>query len=104
MLEESKNPAVREAVVRAQQSGRRGDIAGVIANLQEAEKHATGREKSALQLELAQHFRDSKRHKEAAAYFRRVAEGADEETLRHHALKRVDAMLKRAEQNPQGEK
>jgi hypothetical protein len=91
-LEESKNLAVRDAVVRAQQSDRRNDTAGVITSLLEAEKRADGRERSAIRLELAQRFRDSGRYEEAAAWFRRVAEGADQDKLRQHALTKEETM------------
>jgi hypothetical protein len=97
-VEESANTAVRQAAVRAQQSDRRADIAGVIENLQQAEKAATGREKSALQLELAQRLRDANRFQEAAAYFRKAADGADQEELRKHATKKAEAMDKAEKQ------
>jgi hypothetical protein len=90
-LEESSNVAVRKAMVRAQESDHRGDIAGVIANLQQAEQYATGREKSAIQLELARRFMDSKQYKQAATYFRKTAESADQEGLREYALAHAEA-------------
>jgi hypothetical protein len=95
-VEESKNPAVRDAIVRAQQSDRRQDLESVIANLQEAEQAATGREKSAIQLELAQRFRDSDRFDEAGAWFVKVAADADQEALRKQALTRAETMANEA--------
>lgn len=95
-LEESKNPAVREAVVRAQQSDRKGDLAGVIANLQEAEKHAANEEKSAIQLELAQRLRDAQRYEEAAAYFQKAADESAQKGLQERMLKKRDVMKNEA--------
>ena len=71
----------------------RVNIAGVIAHLQEAEKQASGRERNALQLELAQ-LRDSRRYADAATYFKKAADETDQEELRKHALKKAEAMLK----------
>jgi hypothetical protein len=95
-LEESKNPRVREAVILAQQSDRRGDIAAVIVHLQEAEKQASGREKTALQLQLAQRFSDAGRYQDASAYFKKTAQATDQEELRKHAFKRAEEIEKKA--------
>jgi hypothetical protein len=96
-LEESKAPRVRDAVVRAQQCDRQKDTAGVIANLREAEKVATGREKHALQLELAQRYRDAKQCDDAAVWFQKVADSTDQPKLRDHALGRVGRMKAEAQ-------
>ena len=100
-LEDSANVAVRQAIVRAQKADREKDLAGVITNLLEAEKQAAGREKSSIQLELAQRFRDSQRYEEAAAWFKKTAEGADQPALQKHALGNSEAMTKKAEQHRQ---
>lgn len=91
-VEESTNVAVRKAVVLAQEADRRGDLAGVITNLQAAEKHAVGRELTVIQLELAQRFRDSGRTIEAATYFKNVAAGADQPELRKLALEKLNVL------------
>ena len=95
-VEKSTNAAVRQAVLRAQQCDRKGDLAGVIVNLKEAEQHATGREKSVLQLELAQRHRESGRLEEAENWFKKLAEGADQPALKNHALREMDDMNKKA--------
>jgi hypothetical protein len=96
-LEFSTNRVVQEAVVRAQESDLRGDMAGAIAQLEEAEKHATGREKSSLELGLAGRYRRSRQFTQAAAWFNKLAAGADQEGLRQHALREAEAIKKEAE-------
>jgi hypothetical protein len=96
-LEESTNRAVQIAIIKAQEKDMQKDIAGVIAHLQEAEKHATGRERDAIQLELAQRFRDSARFEEAAVWFKKVSEGADQAKLEEHARHKEEAMRKQAQ-------
>jgi hypothetical protein len=88
-VQDSENPAVRAAALRALEADKHDDFAGVIANLIEAEKNAEGREKTAIQLELAQRNRSAKRWMEAEQWFRAVAASADQEPLRKHALKRA---------------
>lgn len=100
-LEESKNPRVREAVVRAQFADRQRDVLSVITHLLEAEQHATGRERDALRLELAQRYRDLERFDEAGAWFEKAAAGADQPGLKRRAREKADAMkaeLKRQKQ------
>jgi hypothetical protein len=100
-VENSTNPAVRKAVIAAQECDRRKDIGGVITNLVVAETHAVGREKNAVQLELAQRLRDSGRYGEAAAWFKKLAEQADQDGLRKHARKNEQRMIEQAQaQNP----
>ena len=96
-LEDSTNTAVRQAIVRAQQADRRRDIGAVVVNLLEAEKHAAGRERDAIRLELAQRLRDSQRFEEAASWFQRVADNADQPGLKRQAQARVKAMKNEVE-------
>ena len=99
-VQQSADPAVREPVRRALESDRRGDIAGVIAGLSEAESHASGRERTALQMEIAQRYRDLKQWADAEKWFRKAASGADQEELRKHALKQAGEMLERSKHEP----
>ena len=101
-LEDSTNAVVRDAVIRAQKADRQRDLASVIANLKEAETNAKGREKLALQLELAHRHRDIMKYDEAAQWFQKVADGADQPKLRSHALVRVDRMKTEAAKFRQG--
>jgi hypothetical protein len=94
-VQDSKNAGVKAAVKRAQECDRKNDIPGVIANLTEAEKLASGREKTALQLEIAQRLRDSKQPDEAEKWFKKVATSADQPKLRDHAQKHADDMTAR---------
>jgi hypothetical protein len=96
-LEESTNSAVRQAVVRAQQSDRRGALAEVINYLQEAEGNATGDERTAPQLELAHRFRDSDQFEESASWFKKASELTLQEGVRTRALERAATMKNRAE-------
>jgi len=84
-LEDSPNPAVRQAILRAQAADRQKDIQGVITNLLEAEKHARGRERDAIRLELAQRYRDNNQLEEAAAWFDKAAAEADQPGLKKRA-------------------
>jgi hypothetical protein len=97
-LEDSTNMSVRTAVIEAQRSDRRGDLLGVIAHLQEAEKHATGRQKTVLQLQLGQRFRDRAAYAEAADFFKRAADSADQHALRMLALSKASAAERAATQ------
>jgi hypothetical protein len=101
-LEHSDSPGVREGVVRAQQSDRQGDLAEVIAHLEEAEQQARGPERSALQIELAQRLRDLSRPQAAALWFQKAAAETDQEELRKHALKRADAMAQESQRGGAG--
>jgi len=99
-VEESTNAAVRKAVVLAQEADRRGDLAGVISNLQAAELHAVGREQTVIQLELAQRFRDSGRTNEAALYFKNVSLGTDQLELKTVALDKLNQLANPATTKP----
>lgn len=103
-LEDSKNPAVRAAILRVQASDKRKDESGALAALLEAEKAATGREKHSIQLELAQRNRDAKRFDEAQKWFQTVADATEQPGLRKHALRRVDKMKDEAEREKQKKK
>ena len=96
-LEKSTNAAVRDAVIRTQVCDRQKDAAGALQNLKEAETAAQGREKSALRLEIAQRLRDTQRPAEAEAWFRKLAEGADQPALRQYALDKAEAMKREAQ-------
>jgi hypothetical protein len=106
-LERSTNAAVRDAIIRVQECDRLKDASGAITNLLQAEKSATGREKSAIQLELAQRLRDSGKPDEAAAWYTRLSQETDQEALRKDAVRRAEAMKQEAamkqkqEQGPQ---
>jgi hypothetical protein len=89
-VQNSDNPAVRDAARRALEADRRNDSAAAIAHLIEAETNATGREKTAIQLELAQRNRSAEQWKEAERWFRAAAATADQEPLRRRALTRAD--------------
>jgi lipopolysaccharide biosynthesis regulator YciM len=91
-LEESSNPNVRAAILRAQLADRQQDIEGVVTNLLAAEKHATHRERDAIRLELAQRYRDSGRLDEAAAWFEKAAAEADQPGLKKRAQEKGKAM------------
>lgn len=91
-VQDSENPAVRDAVKRALAADRGKDVAGVIVHLTEAEKHAAGREKMALQLELAQRHREINQLAEAQQWYEKLAEGADQPKLREHAEKKAALM------------
>lgn len=100
-LEDSTNAAVRAAILRVQAGDKRKDSAGAMAALLEAEKAAMGREKHAVQLELAQRMRDANRPEEAQQWFQRVADATEQPGLRKHALRRADAMKDLAQQQKQ---
>ena len=53
-LENSKNPVVRQAVIRAQNLAKAGDEAGSLAAMREAAELAKGKERHVLLLEVAQ--------------------------------------------------
>jgi hypothetical protein len=91
-LQKSGNPKVREAIVRAQEADKLKDMPGVITNLVEAEKHAAGRERDAIRLELAQRYRDSQRFEEAAAWFQKTADDADQSELKKRAQEEANTM------------
>jgi hypothetical protein len=96
-LEFSTNPAVKQAVIAAQECDRRKDMSGALTNLLQAASHATGRERDSLQMELAQRFRDTGRPEDAEPWFRKVAAQADQEGLRRIALERAGKMRLEAE-------
>ena len=58
--------------------------------LLEAEKHATGDEKLAVQLELAQRYRDTGNYELAVTYYKLVAQGTDQEYLKEDCLKNAE--------------
>jgi hypothetical protein len=95
-LENSKNAAVRAAILRVQASDKKKDVAAALAALLEAEKAATGREKHSIQLELAQRMRDASRFEEAQQWFQKVADATEQPGLRKHALRRADTMKEKA--------
>jgi len=96
-LEESPNPNVRNAIIRAQLADRQKDILGVITNLLEAEKHATGRERDAIRLELAQRYRDNQQFEEAAVWFEKLADEADQPGLKSRSRQKATVMKEEAE-------
>lgn len=97
-MQETKNAAVRDAIVRVQRADRLKDIEGVITNLLEAERYATGRERDAIRLELAQRYRDSGRLAEAAAWFQKTADDADQPALKQRAQEKANIMKDEMEQ------
>jgi len=97
-LEHSTNRPVREAIIAARHSARQRDIASVMAHLLEAERHAAGAERSAIQLELGQRFRAANQFATAKAWFQKAADGTNHEALRSHALNQATAMEIRAGQ------
>src|SRR5262249_36586235 len=72
-LEYSANPAVRQAVVKAQENAQKHDLVETRKSLLEAEKHAAGNEKIALQLELASRFQDAQQFAESATWLEKAA-------------------------------
>jgi hypothetical protein len=97
-LENSKNAAVRAAILRVQANDRKKDAATALAALFEAERAATGREKHSIQLELAQRLRDASRFEESQQWFQTVANATEQPGLRKHALRRADTMKEKARQ------
>ena len=97
-LEDSKNPNVRAAILAAQQSARQKDVPAVIRHLLEAEKHATGRERDAIRLELAQRYRDSDQLDQAAAWFDKLAAEADQPGLRRRSQNKAQDVRALAKQ------
>jgi len=95
-VESSTNAAVRAAVIRAQQLDRQGDATGVVAALSEAAQAATGRERDALNLEIAQRLRAMKRFTEADQFFTKVSIESDQPALRAKGLSRANAMKTKA--------
>jgi len=61
----------------------------VIQHFLKAEKHATGNEKLAIQMELAQKYWYSQNYRLCLEYYTRVAEGTDQIYLRKEALMHV---------------
>lgn len=90
-LEESRNPRVKAAMIRAQQADRKKDISGVITNLLEAESFATDRERDAIREEIAQRYRDNQQFEEAATWFQKLADEADQPGLRKRSGERAVA-------------
>jgi hypothetical protein len=103
-LENSKNAAVRAAILRVQENDKKKDAAGAIAALLEAEKAAAGREKHSIQLELAQRMRDAKRFDEAQQWFQKVADATEQPGLRKHALRRAQTMKEEAQKQNEAKK
>jgi hypothetical protein len=99
-LENSKNAAVRSAILRVQQSDRQKNAGAALAALQEAENAATGREKHSIQLELAQRTRDAQRFEEAEQWFQKIADATEQPGLKKHALRRVDKMKEQRASRP----
>jgi len=100
-LEDSSNPQVKAAIIRAQQADRKKDISGVITNLLAAESFATGHERDAIRLEIAQRYRDNKEYEEAAVWFQRVADEADQPGLRKRSGEKAVAARKEHERRQQ---
>lgn len=100
-LENSRNAAVREAILRVQANDNQKDKTAALAALLDAEKAATGREKHSIQLELAQRNRDAQRFDEAEQWFGKVAAETEQAGLRKHALRRVDKMKMLAQEQKQ---
>ncbi len=63
--------------------------------LEKAEKHAYGREKISIQLELAERYRDADNCKQANVYFTLVADGTEQEHLQTRAINEINACLKK---------
>jgi hypothetical protein len=95
-LQESTNAQVRAWVVWAQQLDRAHDKESALQALVQAETHARKREKTAIQMELAERHRDAQRFEEAAAWFQKVVDDADQPGLKQHALEDVNAMKKQS--------
>jgi hypothetical protein len=91
-LEDSRNPAVRGAVIRAQQFDRLGDGTNALAALREAARQATGRERDALHLEIAQRLSADQRFSEAETYFTQLASESDQAGLRTKAQRKAQVM------------
>jgi hypothetical protein len=91
-VEDSTDPAVRNAVVRAQQLDMQGDATNALAALVEAAQAAKGRERDALQLEIGQRLQAMERYVEAETYFTRLANEADQPALRARGLKKAETM------------
>ncbi len=91
-VEDSTNPAVRSAVVRAQQLDMQGDGTNALAALVEAAQAARGRERDALQLEIGQRLQAMEHFVEAETYFTRLATEADQPALRATGLKKAEKM------------
>jgi len=96
-LENSKNAAVRAAILRVQASDKKKDAAGALAALLDAEKVAAGREKHAIQLELGQRLRDARRFEEAEKWFQKIADDTEQSGLRKHASQEVGRMKEEAQ-------
>ena len=95
-LEYSTNTAVRQAVLLGQQCDRKKDAAGAMKYLLQAEKAAAGRDKLSLQMTLARRHEKLKHFADSTAWLQKVAQAADQEPLRAHALKEVGRVAKEA--------
>jgi hypothetical protein len=99
-LEYSTNPAVRQAVILGQQCDRKKDAAGAMKYLLQAESAAAGREKLSLQLALARRHKKQKHFTDSTAWLQKVAQAADQESLRAYALNESARVEKEASANP----
>ncbi|OQW97250.1 MAG: hypothetical protein BWK77_02255 [Verrucomicrobia bacterium A1] len=88
-VDRSQPVAVHEAVRRSQELYRAGDKEGAIRSLMEAEKHATGELKAALQHEVAKRLGYAGRYDEAASYYRKTAESTRQPGLKKEVLGRA---------------
>lgn len=94
-----------QSVIRtAAEEKRKKHFNNAINYLLGAEKHATGDEKIAIQLELAQRYRDAGNYELAVKYFNLVAHGTDQKHLREEALRNADKyqqeLLKKQKEQP----
>lgn len=63
--------------------------------LKEAERHAIGDEKIAIQLEMAQRYRNAGDFKKAVKYYNRVAEATDQQLLKEKAMYLANECMKK---------
>ena len=97
VLEQSESPGVRAAIESVKKADRDAIRASTdvkktqhlneaVYYLLETEKHASGDEKLAVQLELAQRYRHSGNCERAIKFYKLVADGTDQKYLRERAL------------------
>ena len=83
-------PNEKDVIHAATEEKRKFHFNNALNNLIEAERHATGDEEIAIQLELAQRYRDSGNFEEAIKYFEIVANATEQEYLKIDALQNAD--------------
>jgi len=86
-----------EAAIRAEaetQSRQHAELA--LQSLLQAEKHASGDERLAIQHELAQRYRDAGDYERAADYFERVAAETDQQGLKEESGKKAAELRRKA--------